>query len=202
MELTHLIAFNLTLLVAIASPGPALLYALRATLTGGASRGLITGFGLAIMAAAWTTLALLGLEGVFALFPWAYVLLKVSGAAYLIWMAIGMWRNARAPMTQNTDLPPARRAFVTGLMVNLANPKAVLFASAVLLVIFPPQLQLWEKAMIVANHLAIELLFYSTFALLLSTPPARAGYLRLKPLIDRIAAALLGTLGLRLLIER
>lgn len=202
MEAAHLIAFNLTLLVAIASPGPALLFALRANLTGGARRGLATGTGLAVMATTWTLLALLGLESFFLLFPWAYLALKLTGAAYLIWIAIGIWRKARLPMAMTVDQPRTRVAFFSGLLVNLANPKAVLFASAVLLVIFPRDLVLWEKALIVGNHLVIELLFYSGFALLLSTRHARNGYLRLKPLLDRIAAAVLGTLGLRLLMER
>ena len=202
MEAAHLIAFNLTLAAAIVSPGPALLFALRANLTGGALRGLATGAGLAVMATCWTVLALLGLESVFVLFPWAYLALKLAGAAYLIWLAVNIWRKARAPIGAPAQQPRARTAFLSGLLINLANPKAVLFASAVLLVIFPRDLMLWEKALIVGNHLCIELLFYSGFALLLSTRHARDGYLRLKPVFDRLSAAVLGALGLRLLVER
>ena len=79
MELGHIIAFNLTLLASMASPGPALLLALKTTLTSGRMAGIITGLGLGTMAALWTGLALLGLEGVFQLFPWAYALLKRAG---------------------------------------------------------------------------------------------------------------------------
>ncbi|GAA6207736.1 LysE family translocator [Cognatishimia sp. WU-CL00825] len=202
MDLTHVIAFNLTLLAAIASPGPAMLFAIRSTLTGGLRQGLITGAGLGVMAAAWTGLALLGLDTVFALFPWAYLALKITGAGYLIWIAIGMWRHARKPLVTQTAPLPKRRAFVAGLSVNLANPKSVLFASAVLLVIFPREISGAEKAFVVANHLAVELICYTGFALLLSTAPARDGYLRLKPVFDRVAAAVLGALGLRLLLDR
>lgn len=202
MELTHIIAFNLTLLAAIASPGPAMLFSVRATLTGGLRQGITTGFGLGVMAACWTTLALLGLDGIFAVFPWAYLALKIAGAVYLIWIAIGMWRNARTPLETSGDVMPRRQAFLNGMAVNLANPKSVLFASAVLLVIFPRDISLAEKAFVVANHLAVELICYTGFALLLSTAPARDGYLRLKPVLDRIAAAVLGALGLRLLLDR
>ncbi len=61
MEPAHLIAFNLTLLAALASPGPAMLVAIRATLLGGRSHGIATGLGLGTMAALWTGTALLGL---------------------------------------------------------------------------------------------------------------------------------------------
>lgn len=201
MELAHIVAFNVTLIVAILSPGPAMLVALRTTLAQGRRDGVLTGYGLAIMAATWTLFALLGLEGIFRLFPWAYVALKATGAIYLIWLAYRTWRTANAPIGGTKPLP-ARRAFLTGLSVNLANPKSVLFASAVLLVIFPRDISMAEKAFVVLNHLGIELIFYTGFALLLSTKQSKNGYLRLKPIFDRVAALVLGALGIRLLLDR
>lgn len=200
MTTAQLIAFNLTLLAAMAAPGPALLYALRQSVAGGFASGVATGAGLGLMAALWTGAALLGLNAVFAVVPWAYVALKTTGALYLIWIAIQLWRSAHQPVSDSAH--PGARAFLGGLLVNLANPKSVLFAGAVLVVIFPPDLSLGAKAMIVANHFAVELIVYTLFAACLSSAPARAGYLRLKPIIDRAAAVILGALGLRLLFGR
>ncbi|ETA51463.1 LysE family translocator [Ponticoccus alexandrii] len=200
MTLTHLIAFNLTLLAAMAAPGPALLYALRQSIAGGFRAGLLTGFGLAIVAATWTAAALLGLKAVFAVVPWAYLALKVTGALYLLYVAYTLLRDARQPILDSAS--PGARAFLGGMLVNLANPKSILFAASVLIVIFPPDLTLADKALIVANHLAVEATVYAAFAALLSTPPARAGYLRLKSVIDRVAGVVLGALGLRLLLDR
>jgi threonine/homoserine/homoserine lactone efflux protein len=196
----QLLAFNLTLLAAMAVPGPALLYALRQSVAGGFWTGTATGAGLGLMAALWTGAALLGLNAVFALVPWAYLLLKSAGALYLIWIAIQLWRDARKPVADSAR--PGARAFLGGLLINLANPKSVLFAGAVLVVIFPPELSLAAKALIVANHFAVEVTVYALFAACLSSAPARAGYLRLKPLIDRAASVILGALGLRLLFGR
>lgn len=200
MTTAQLIAFNLTLLAAMAAPGPALLYALRQSVAGGFASGVATGAGLGLMAALWTGAALLGLNAVFAVVPRAYVALKTAGALYLIWIAIQLWRSAHQPVSDSAH--PGARAFLGGLLVNLANPKSVLFAGAVLVVIFPPDLSLGAKAMIVANHFAVELIVYTLFAACLSSAPARAGYLRLKPIIDRAAAVILGALGLRLLFGR
>ncbi len=202
MEPGHLIAFNLALLAALASPGPAMLVALRATLVGGRAQGVATGLGLGAMAALWTTMALLGLDAVFALFPWAYLTIKIIGAGYLMWIAWGMWRDARAPLDVRGVPVPRRHAVRTGLLVNLANPKSALFAASVLVVIFPQDMTLAQKSVIVANHLAVEWLAYALFAIALSTRPARDGYLRLKPFLDRLAAVILGALGLRLLTDR
>ncbi|WP_370229781.1 LysE family translocator, partial [Cognatishimia sp.] len=201
MDLSHILAFNATLLVAILSPGPAMLMSIRATLAGNFRQGFMVGLGLATMAATWTTLALLGLDGIFTLFPWAYLTLKIAGALYLIWIAVQTWRHARIPLDPDAASHPRGRSFLSGLAVNLANPKSVLFASAVLLVIFPPDITLADKAFVVANHLIVEILCYSAFAALLSTPAARDGYLRAKTTLDRVAAGVMGALGLRLLLD-
>ena len=100
------------------------------------------------------------------------------------------------------DAPRLRRAFGTGFLVNVGNPKSVLFAASVLVVIFPPDMSLAAKGLIVLNHLAVEWVVYTLFAFALSSGPARAGYLRMKPAIDRVAAVVLGALGLRLLFSR
>ena len=202
MELTHIIAFNATLLAAILSPGPAMLMSIRASLTGGFRQGFTVGLGLAVMAATWTALALLGLDGIFTLFPWAYLTLKIAGALYLIWIAVQTWRNARAPLNPEGMAATQGKSFLSGLSVNLANPKSVLFASAVLLVIFPQDITLAHKAFVVVNHLIVEIICYAGFALLLSTPAARDSYLRAKTIMDRIAAGVMGALGVRLLLDR
>lgn len=200
MDWTHLLAFNLTLLAAMAAPGPALLFALRQSISGGFRAGLATGAGLGVVAAGWTGAALLGLDIFFALFPWAFVALKVIGALYLIWVAYGLWRDAR--QTVSDSARPGAQAFLGGMLVNLANPKSVLFAASVLVVIFPPDLALWEKGLIALNHLVVEIAVYGLFAAALASPAARASYLRFKPAIDRTAAVILGALGLRLLVGR
>ena len=202
MEFTHIIAFNATLLAAILSPGPAMLMSIRASLTGGFRQGFTVGLGLATMAATWTALALLGLDGIFTLFPWAYLTLKVAGALYLIWIAVQTWRNARTPLNPEGTTATQGKSFLSGLSVNLANPKSVLFASAVLLVIFPQDITLANKAFVVLNHLIVEIICYAGFALLLSTPAARDSYLRAKTVMDRIAAGVMGALGVRLLLDR
>jgi threonine/homoserine/homoserine lactone efflux protein len=87
MSTEHLVAFNIALMVALASPGPALLMAMQATLRPGRAAGIATGCGLGLMAAIWTLVALLGLEMVFRVFPWAYAVVKIIGALYLLHIA-------------------------------------------------------------------------------------------------------------------
>ncbi|MDF3413952.1 LysE family translocator [Sulfitobacter sp. M57] len=200
MTLANLAAFNAVLIVSILSPGAAFLMAVRSTVSNGRRAGIATGLGLGLMASLWTLAALLGLDALFAVFPWAFAALKIGGAGYLIYLAIATWRGAAAPVT--SEAKPQGRSFLDGLLVNLGNPKAVLFAAAVLVVVFPADLSGPEIALVTLNHLFLEILFYTGCAYLLSAPVTRTRYLRIKPLLERTAALVLGGLGLKLLLQR
>ncbi|KNG92970.1 LysE family translocator [Pseudaestuariivita atlantica] len=200
MTWEQLIAFNLVLGAALISPGAAFLVAVRTSVSAGRAAGIATGLGLGSAAACWTLAALLGLKVVFDLFPWTYAALKIAGAVYLIWLAVQTLRHASAPL--GTAPVPRHRAFLAGALVNFGNPKSMLFAAAVIVVVFPQGLAPRDIALITLNHLVLEWIFYTSVALALSSAPARAGYLRAKPWFDRLAAGLLGALGLRLLLNR
>ena len=197
MTFGQLLAFNLALLVAIASPGPALLMAVRTTLRGGRRAGIAVGTGLGLMAATWTLMALLGLGIVFELFPAVYVAARIAGAAYLLYLAYRIWRDASAPVEARGE--PARHAFRQGFLINFLNPKSVLFAAAVLVAVFPSGIGAAASLVIVVNHFLVEVAFYTTLAFCLSTEVVARRYMQAKMYIDRFAAVVLGALGLRLL---
>jgi threonine/homoserine/homoserine lactone efflux protein len=204
MELSHLLAFNAALLAAWISPGPAMLYALRTSLAQGRAAGIAAGVGLGAVAALWTLAALLGLDALFAMFPWAYTVLKVGGALYLIWIAVQTWRSAGAPVAAEGPDTVRRlgRAAARGALLNIGNPKSVLFAAAVLVVIFPPGLTAGEMAVVTLNHFGLEVALYAMLAAVVSTPAVSRRYLALKLWLDRVSAAVMGGLGLRLLLDR
>ena len=200
MTWEQLVAYNVALLVAIASPGPALLMATHASASRGRAAGVAAGLGLGLMAAIWTMMALLGLAVVFELFPMAYIGAKIAGGAYLLYLACKMWRNASAPA--NAQTPPAGRAFRQGFLLNLFNPKSVLFAAAVLVAVFPAGLSIAESFVIVFNHFLVEAAFYTTLAFCMSTQAVSKRYMQAKAYIDRGAAVILGALGIRLVLSR
>ncbi|MDX1563639.1 MAG: LysE family transporter, partial [Gammaproteobacteria bacterium] len=84
----------------------------------------------------------------------------------------------------------------------LLNPKSVLFAAAVLVVVFPPAMSGIDKAIVVANHVTVELVFYSSLAFGISSRAVSTAYMRAKTVLDRTASVIVGALGLRLLIAR
>jgi threonine/homoserine/homoserine lactone efflux protein len=111
-----------------------------------------------------------------------------------------MWVHAPRKINASAQLP--NRAFRQGFLINLLNPKSMLFAAAVPIIAFPPDMSPAQNGLIVANHLGVEMIFYTTLAFGMSSQAVSTRYLRAKAVLDRVAAAVLGALGLRLLLSR
>ena len=199
LELHHLLAFNLALFAAIASPGPALLVAIKTTLSSGKGAGIQIGLGLGLIAAMWTGVALIGLDVIFRTFPWIYNAVTIIGAAYLAFIAYQTWRGATDPIRDNSDAPT--NAFRDGVILNLSNPKSVLFAAAVLIAIFPAGMSLAAKSLVIINHFLVEVIFYVCLATLMGGVAIRNRYLSLKLYLDRFAAIVLFALAARIFIS-
>ena len=94
------------------------------------------------------------------------MLVKIVGGLYLSYLAYGIWKAAPQPVPEAEI--PAGYAFRSGLLVNLSNPKSVLFAAAVLVAIFSPDMDVAHKLAIAGNQLGIELVFYAMLAATMS----------------------------------
>ena len=115
------LALNLT-------PGADMMFCLGQGLRGGPRAALAADLGIALGAMVHVTLAGLGLGAAVAALPWAFDAIRWAGVAYLVWLAMA---TLRAPVTAR-GLPPvaASRAFRDALIVNLTNPKVILFVLA------------------------------------------------------------------------
>lgn len=200
MTIATLLAFNAALIAALLSPGPAMLVALRQSVAHGLGAGVATGLGLATMASLWTLAALMGLDAFFRVFPFAYGALKIAGAIYLLFIAWRTWVHAKTPLGE-VEMPRGA-AFRRGFLVNLGNPKSVLFAAAVLVVIFPPEMSFGAKLLIGANQFLLEAVAYGALAWLATRRAVARPIIAAKAVFDRITAAVLGAFGLSLLLDR
>lgn len=195
-----LATFVAACLVALASPGPAFIAQSQTALSQGRRPAIAMGVGLATIASFWCGLALFGLTTLFDYVPWLYSAMKIIGGLYLIWIAQSIWRTARAPLRAARSVS-GRSAFFTGCLINLTNPKSVLFAGSILLAIFPMDLTLTDKAVIIATIFTCEVSFYSLMAASFSRPALRARYANAKLWLDRSAAAVLGGLGINFILS-
>lgn len=114
-------------------PGPAMIYAAAQTMARGVRAGLMASLGIHLGGYFHVGLAAAGLAALLAAVPTLYLVVKFAGAAYLVWIGIGMIREGRTALA----LPSApargpRRAFLDSVLVEVLNPKAATFFVAFL----------------------------------------------------------------------
>ncbi|VVJ15692.1 COG1280: Putative threonine efflux protein [Amycolatopsis camponoti] len=122
-----LLAFVLTTIVAMVTPGPDMLFILGCGMRGGPKAGLLATAGVATSEAIHVAVAAAGLAALFAAVPVAFTVVRITGAAYLIYLGVQAIRNRKPLVERKSD-----RAYLSGLLTNLLNPKMVTFTIAFL----------------------------------------------------------------------
>lgn len=130
--------FALTIFILNATPGVDLAFALVSTLKGGMKAGLAAALGINAGCVVHTLAAAFGLAALMATSAAAFAVVKWAGAAYLLWLAIGMLRAGLSPEASATAAGPAAAdasawlLFRQGFLTNVLNPKVALFFLALL----------------------------------------------------------------------
>jgi threonine/homoserine/homoserine lactone efflux protein len=115
-----------------ATPGPSMLYVLSRTVGQSRSAGLASALGLCLGGVLLAVATAWGLGAVFMTFDELVLALKYLGAAYLVWLGIGMILEARANAQADLRATAVARKSLPqimwqGVLVELLNPKTVLF---------------------------------------------------------------------------
>jgi threonine/homoserine/homoserine lactone efflux protein len=192
-------------LIGAMSPGPSFVMVLRTSIALSRSDGLAAAIGMGLGGALFGTAALLGLTALFAQVEWLYMVLKLAGGAYLIYLALRIWRGAREPVAipptaafKSNSLP---RSFSVALMTQLSNPKTAVAYASVFAALLPPAVPAWMILALPPLIFLIETSWYAVVSLVFSSDRPRSAYVRVKAWIDRVTALVIGGLGLRLIYE-
>lgn len=128
--------FTVVAVLAVITPGLDTMLALRHALLGGRKAGLTAVLGITTGCLVWGTASILGLTALLTASEGAYNVVRILGAAYLIWLgATALWKTLprnRKPATEDVQVPAGRSAFRAGLMTNLLNPKVGVFYMSLL----------------------------------------------------------------------
>ena len=138
--------FALTVLVLNATPGVDLVYTLTRTLLHGVRTGLAAAAGISAGCVVHALGAAFGLAALLATSAAAFNAIKWAGAAYLLWLAVGLLSGAvrrpgaasghavgeAAPAASAAPPPGAWPTFRQGLLTNVLNPKVAIFFLALL----------------------------------------------------------------------
>jgi threonine/homoserine/homoserine lactone efflux protein len=165
MDVETWVAFALAAAALLAVPGPTVLLVVGQSLGAGRRNALPLVAGVALGDLLAITLSLAGLGAVIATSATAFTALKWAGAAYLVWLGVGLWR---APVESGAAPPlTGRRALRQAFLVTELNPKGIAFFVAFVPQFLDPALPfLPQAALLVATFVALAALNAACYALL------------------------------------
>ena len=147
----------------------------------------------------WAIAALGGIGTLLEQSRQASVVLRWLGGAYLLVVAIRLWRQRAADNASQHHAPPGP-SFVNGLLVDLANPKAAILFTSLYASVLPSGLDMRSIVAVLLTTTVVVYGWHLLVAVLVSRirtrrtqPPALARHT-----VNRVAAASLGALGLRM----
>lgn len=155
MSLTALLVFVSVYAIAVATPGPGVAAVVARTLGRGMNGALPFVMGFVVGDLLWFVAAAAGLSVLAKTYAPLFVVLKVAGCAYLVWIAIQLWRSE--PVLPEAGAAPsaesALAAFLGSLFLTLGNPKVMVFFLSIMPLVVKPE----EISLVVGVELAVTI---------------------------------------------
>ncbi len=201
-------------LVALVTPGPNIFMISQLSLAGRRSLGAVSALGVGTASLIWASLALLGLAAVLHQVEWLYETIRIGGAVYLAYFGCKLLRASTrrdpAPAAAPVDVarlpaPHARdylRAYRTGLVTCLTNPKSCAFWTSVFAALLPAHVPLWFNGAVLVTVGTMSAGWYCGVAYLFASPRAQRGYRRVRRPLDALCGTALVGLGAKLAADR
>lgn len=206
-----MMAFSILLGIMIAigigamSPGPSFVMVSRISIANSRLHGLAAAIGMGIGGAIFAILALAGLVALLEQVEWLYLVLKVAGGLYLLYLGIAIWRGAREPLevaaADGRAALTVPKALALGLMTQISNPKTAVVYASIFAALMPQNPPLVVILTLPPAIFLIEASWYAIVAIAFSATRSQRAYLTGKVWVDRLAGAVIGALGLRLIGE-
>lgn len=184
------------------TPGAATVLVVHNAARRGRRAALSTTLGNSLGVAVWAVATAVGLAAVVAASAMAFTIVKLCGAAALVYLGIRALLHACEDPAVEAQPRRARSAFRAGLMTSIANPKLAVFFMALFPQFVPDGEPVLPAAVLMAAVIvALDLVWYSTLAALVARATdafLRGGWLRRA---ERLCGGVLVALGLRLALE-
>lgn len=177
------------------TPGPAVLLVLSQALTRGAPRAIWSICGILAANTAYFIISATGIGAILLASYELFFAIKWIGAAYLVWIGISAFRGRSEVLSVRAQAPaPASggRMFLNGFILQMANPKALMFFTALLPQFIEPGAPIVPQIVILAvTSMAIEFLVQLFYASVAGRITALATRPRFATITNRISGSLL-----------
>lgn len=166
MSLAVWLGFLAAAILIAVTPGPGAVISMSTGMRHGYRAALPVILGLQAALLIQLAVVAIGLGAVLATSETAFAVLKIAGAGYLVWLGVQKWRSPAVAPDEAVIAPRKGGFFVQGLLVNLTNPKAIVFIVALVPpFIDPARPQLVQYLVIAATLCLTDIVVMSTYAL-------------------------------------
>ena len=191
-------------LVAGASPGPATLAIAGTSMASGRASGLALAFGICVGSWIWAVSAAFGLGAIMLANAWMFEVIRYFGAAYLMYLAIKAARSALSSGEIKVRPMTGRRStlFTKGLLLQLTNPKAILFIGSLYSLGVPAGSPVMGLAIVILAVGSLGFVIFHGYAILFSSKAMTRLYLRLRRWFEGAFAIGFGAASFKILTAR
>ena len=167
------------ILIGASSPGPSVAMLIGIATSQGRNPALVATMGIAFGGMTINIMTMLGVGVILSQAAWAMTVLRVIGSGYLLYLAYGAFKKAAHP--PKLTLTPhnrrsALRCFVTGYILQVSNPKAIIFWLAIASLGATEGAGWTVVLAFIAGAFLISFFCHGMWAVLLSSAPIRAAY--------------------------
>jgi homoserine/homoserine lactone efflux protein len=169
MDIADYLTFVIVSAAQAATPGPSTLFIVNNAIAYGWRRALVVLSGDLVAIAILATLSVVGLGALLETYPVAFLVLRVAGAFYIIWLGWRFLRPDRPPADpMATETAQAQRApalWFQSFGVGISNPKAVLFFAALFPQFLPAESGAAILALLVSTFVLVKFVVLGSYAL-------------------------------------
>lgn len=210
LVLTNWILLGGVFFLALISPGPDFVVAIRNSVLYSRWTGIFTAIGFALGVAVHCTYVLFGIAALIAQSLLLFNIIKYVGAAYLFYMGYKALKSQGSSPDMIRDIKKNQvrddlsmlSALWSGFLTNLLNPKATMFFMAVFAQFIDADTSMGIQVLYAGTCVTMTMLWFSGVSLFLTLPPIKRGFFAISKWIDRVCGCLLIGLGVKLALTK
>jgi threonine/homoserine/homoserine lactone efflux protein len=209
VEISALTTYLIAITLLTITPGVDTMLVIRNTARGGWRDGAVSSLGICSALFLHATISAVGISVILLQAAWAFSLLKMAGAVYLIWLGLSSWRKVlRQETFEITNGKSAGGAFLVrrslreGFLSNILNPKTAIFYMAFLpQFINPGESAILQSLFLAGLHFVISMIWQCLLALMVKQLKVWLQRPRVSQVFDGVTGTVMIALGLRVAAE-
>ncbi len=168
MNISSLILILFIHALALVVPGPDFAIVTKLSAVNGRKSGLMAALGVATAIGLYVVTCALGLSVIFSTRPFFAICISYAGSLYLLWIGIQCLLSKGELPAQNVQLNKSK-AYFTGFLTNILNPKALLYFSSILPQALKPHTSVLDTLVVTLLLVLESLLWFSLVAFVFSS---------------------------------